>query len=170
MMTSLWRHIQTAFEERDYGFCSGWKFGEKSSRFRESKKFFWKSDFQIASKALSIKAQHSSLQLKLPLNSNQTSDSRKMSHKDESIDFEKKKRTLWRWILNKVLWSRPLCRSSFCIVRTRGSPRARTIWNDRIRIRITDNTFVMLISKTVHLKKELHSKSWTKFKFHNLFQ
>ena len=28
-----------AFEERDYGFCSGWKFGEKSSRFIESEKF-----------------------------------------------------------------------------------------------------------------------------------
>ena len=27
-----------AFEERDYGFCSGWKLGEKSSRFIESKK------------------------------------------------------------------------------------------------------------------------------------
>ena len=29
-----------AFEERDYGFCSGWKFGEKSSRFIESEKIF----------------------------------------------------------------------------------------------------------------------------------
>ena len=77
-----------AFEERDYGFCSGWKFGEKSSRLIESENFlkFLEKSRKNNSRALSRKAQHSTLQLKLPLNTDYTSDSRKMSHKDESLD------------------------------------------------------------------------------------
>ena len=84
-MTSLWRYIHVAFEERDYGFCSGWKFGEKSSRFIESEKNL--KSLEKNSKALSIKAQHSILQLKLPLNTDYTSDSRKINHRYESFDL-----------------------------------------------------------------------------------